>query len=503
LTTTPDRKDRSKSTASSQGFPDIEYPSPLVVKNTFLAAHLGRPASLDDFFEKRQCRSQPGSGIMLPPGLSSDATDGTDGSTKATDDEARAPGKEEETFATPQGSPSATAEQPRLWPSTMSGETLEAMISNASAGGGGLAAAPSFPTTLPKAECASPKKGILKSPDGSPARLSGLCKPAFWPRTLSGDDLEQELRAMAESAASAKDAPPADAGDSPKAVFKPMVWPRTMSGEDLEEMSRTAAQAMLKPKEWPRTMSGEDLEELSRAATQATSQATSTSQAPQTPSNKVCLSTTPASRNKPSSSQCASAGARNLAVPPPPQLPPKIKEADSSSSMPPAPAKAAPIFEEESLPPPPTGQAPSAADAKKVSIADTLPEPEIGTAERPTIGSWGHGIGKCKPCAFLHTKGCKNGVECPFCHLCDRGEKKRRQREKWQAARETANVAAVVAQQQAFMSMPGMRPPVPGMPPMGVAPALSSMLHLPPMPLVPPFMPPGAPAASAYPAAPA
>jgi hypothetical protein len=63
-------------------------------------------------------------------------------------------------------------------------------------------------------------------------------------------------------------------------------------------------------------------------------------------------------------------------------------------------------------------------------LADALAEPEVGSPEFPTIGSTGHRIGSCKPCAFYYTKGCSNGVQCPFCHLCPAGEKKRRQREK-------------------------------------------------------------------------
>lgn len=60
--------------------------------------------------------------------------------------------------------------------------------------------------------------------------------------------------------------------------------------------------------------------------------------------------------------------------------------------------------------------------------APTHPAP--GSAELPSIGSAGHLRGECKPCAFLHTKGCDNGAVCRFCHLCDAGEKKRRQKEK-------------------------------------------------------------------------
>merc|ERR1712107_281220 len=53
----------------------------------------------------------------------------------------------------------------------------------------------------------------------------------------------------------------------------------------------------------------------------------------------------------------------------------------------------------------------------------------------PTRGSIGHGGGRCKPCAFVHTKGCDNGFECPFCHLCEPGEKKKRRKDKLDARR--------------------------------------------------------------------
>lgn len=69
-------------------------------------------------------------------------------------------------------------------------------------------------------------------------------------------------------------------------------------------------------------------------------------------------------------------------------------------------------------------------------LADAIAEPELGSPELPTIGSTGHRLGSCKPCAFFHTKGCGNGLQCPFCHLCAAGEKKRRQKEKGAVKRE-------------------------------------------------------------------
>ena len=57
-------------------------------------------------------------------------------------------------------------------------------------------------------------------------------------------------------------------------------------------------------------------------------------------------------------------------------------------------------------------------------------EPAPGSTDLPSIGSQGHYNGDCKPCSFLYAKGCNNGAMCMFCHLCDRSEKKRRQKAK-------------------------------------------------------------------------
>merc|ERR1712232_1103688 len=74
------------------------------------------------------------------------------------------------------------------------------------------------------------------------------------------------------------------------------------------------------------------------------------------------------------------------------------------------------------------GLAPASSAALR--LADTIQEPELGTEEFPTVGSIYHRFGTCKPCSFLHKRGCSNGINCQFCHLCDAGEKKRRQKAK-------------------------------------------------------------------------
>jgi len=60
-----------------------------------------------------------------------------------------------------------------------------------------------------------------------------------------------------------------------------------------------------------------------------------------------------------------------------------------------------------------------------------VPPVILGSDMLPSLGSGGHATGECKPCAFFFKKsGCASGRTCLFCHLCENGEKKRRQREK-------------------------------------------------------------------------
>ncbi|CAE7654059.1 SLC8A1 [Symbiodinium sp. CCMP2456] len=43
-----------------------------------------------------------------------------------------------------------------------------------------------------------------------------------------------------------------------------------------------------------------------------------------------------------------------------------------------------------------------------------------------------HNRGECKPCAYFlyKTDGCRNSENCPYCHLCRKGEIKRRKRQR-------------------------------------------------------------------------
>lgn len=109
----------------------------------------------------------------------------------------------------------------------------------------------------------------------------------------------------------------------------------------------------------------------------------------------------------------------------------------------PPPMQCAPVFSDAALPPPPETVASGMAALR---LADVLDEPELGSAALPTVGSADHRTGNCKPCAFMHTKGCSNGVQCTFCHLCPQGERKLRKREKKIQRYETKRAVAAASQ---------------------------------------------------------
>lgn len=97
-----------------------------------------------------------------------------------------------------------------------------------------------------------------------------------------------------------------------------------------------------------------------------------------------------------------------------------------------APPTAAPLFDfvDGSVAPPPS-------HAPLLHLADAFPVAVGASDSSPTVGSEGHSLGLCRPCAFLYTKGCANGARCAYCHLCKPGEKKRRMKDKRQTMRET------------------------------------------------------------------
>jgi hypothetical protein len=81
-------------------------------------------------------------------------------------------------------------------------------------------------------------------------------------------------------------------------------------------------------------------------------------------------------------------------------------------------------------PPPKHNPGEFSLDSSIKELPEALQLPELLQGPLPSLGSAGHSLGTCKPCAFLYTKGCANGENCEFCHLCDAEEKKRRKAQK-------------------------------------------------------------------------
>jgi len=73
--------------------------------------------------------------------------------------------------------------------------------------------------------------------------------------------------------------------------------------------------------------------------------------------------------------------------------------------------------------------------ATSAAAVEDLQHLQLGSLELPTVGSKDHYFQKCKPCAFVHKKGCTSGVTCQFCHLCGPEIKRRRQLERLDAKR--------------------------------------------------------------------
>jgi len=93
------------------------------------------------------------------------------------------------------------------------------------------------------------------------------------------------------------------------------------------------------------------------------------------------------------------------------------------------------------IPQPPTVSAPLQALAatlspRDISLLAETSQPVPVSDTFPSLGSAGHAQADCKPCAFLHSKGCSSGALCKFCHLCAPGEKKRRQKDRKQGPRQ-------------------------------------------------------------------
>lgn len=71
---------------------------------------------------------------------------------------------------------------------------------------------------------------------------------------------------------------------------------------------------------------------------------------------------------------------------------------------------------------------PRPSRAPVLLLSEVVLDAATVSCELLSLGSANHGTGVCKPCAHFFGNGCKNGVQCQFCHHCPPGELKRRQK---------------------------------------------------------------------------
>lgn len=316
----------SASNKRVRGLPEIDYPSPFVVRNTFIDAPC-EPSSLDGFFEAREVQSCPTSGICgVPSEVTLPAWKPSELLSRMPEDDGSA--RSRSTSASGRSSPTESEELD----ASSSEESPATFVGSSKAARRGL---PDFDYPSPFLV----KNTFIDTAEQPPFSLVGFFEER---RTASCPCSGVALVGAQE------------AGDSDNADF---------AGEaDADEEADAEVQ-------WP------------------------------------------------------------AGIPPPPPAPPVLVASQELPAMPPPPPAPAPKMADPGL-----FSAPPGHFMQRQAPALWNPEPRelvlLGSPEMPTLGSEAHRFGNCKPCAYAHSKGCGNGVQCPFCHLCPAGELKRRQKAK-------------------------------------------------------------------------
>jgi hypothetical protein len=388
----------------AMGIPEYDYPA-VVVRNTFLDTKPDMPASLVGFFRERETHSAPGSRVGAPPGLEGQKS-------AVLSDEELARGSEEascppatKTGLDPFGS-DVTASLPEYdYPVPF---TIREAVPEDDDFGSGM----SVPPGLISALSPGASRNDFEVPPPPPMRQvpAGTGPIGLSPHTLAGN-----LGTLSGS-------PPAETGE-------------VLRLRELVDSLRAENQALKMAGAGP---------------------------GPVAPPKAPGLPLTP----PPPAPMGAQAGVPVLveveeafgyvengsaaAVEEPYKA--KAWPAPALAPMPPAPSQWAPMLPQAREPPPPTVIAdscvvpqeqltpdahPGGEDGAEGDIASASASSHLGTKELPTLGSAGHHQMICKPCAFFHKKGCNNGVQCLFCHLCEPGEIIRRKKDKLERQRQT------------------------------------------------------------------
>jgi len=327
------------------GLPEIDYPSPFVVKNTFIDAPC-EPSSLDGFFEAREVQSCPTSGVCgMPSEVTLPAWKPSDLLSRMPEGDGSA--RSRSTSASGRSSPTESEELD----ASSSEESPATFVGSSKGARRGL---PDFDYPSPFLV----KNTFIDTAEQPPFSLVGFFEER---RTASCPCSGVELIGAQEAGGSNNTdlAGKADADDEANAD---------------EEV------------QWPAGIP------------------------PPPPAPPVLFT------------------AQELPATPPPLLPPAAEMVDPGLLL--------------------SGQSGHFLQQQQQQQAPAFwnPEPRqrvlLGSPEMPTLGSEAHRFGDCKPCAYAYSKGCGNGVQCPFCHLCPPGELKRRQKAKRSVQRAAAAAEA-------------------------------------------------------------
>jgi len=83
------------------------------------------------------------------------------------------------------------------------------------------------------------------------------------------------------------------------------------------------------------------------------------------------------------------------------------------------------------------------------SLQTTVEDDNLGALGVQSVGSTWHHLGLCKPCDFVTRGGCRLGTSCSYCHLCGKGENRRRKKERQQLVSVARNFqSGIIAQQR-------------------------------------------------------
>jgi hypothetical protein len=82
-----------------------------------------------------------------------------------------------------------------------------------------------------------------------------------------------------------------------------------------------------------------------------------------------------------------------------------------------------------------------------LKLSDCIADPsnKSGMPGCPSLGSINHHLGLCRPCDFVHRGGCRQGADCPFCHLCGPQQNKLKKKERQKFMKNTKRMYAYAA----------------------------------------------------------